>query len=178
MSILIALLPFLVFALVEQLAGVLAGVISGAAMALSLCMRDWLGSRRRSGVLEMTSLTLFGALLAYALSVFPALSTLIARVVSDGGLLLVMLLSLLLGRPFTLSYAESGLRLADLLSPRFIRSHYTVSGIWTLALLVIVSADVMALVWPPVAVASAAVVASAAFASSCFTLRHAASLRA
>jgi hypothetical protein len=178
MNIIIALLPFLAFALTEQFAGVLAGLASAAVVALLLCARDWLGTREHSGVLELVSLLLFGSLVIYVAAFSPEWSLMSVRVVADSGLFLVMLASLLIGRPFTLSYAQPDPHLGALLSPRFIRSHYYVSGLWTAVLLLVVVIDTVILLWPSMAIGGAVAMCAALLAAVHLTLRHAASLRA
>lgn len=178
MNIIIALLPFLAFALAEQFAGVSAGLASAAVVALLLCARDWLGARRHSGILELVSLLLFGTLVVYATVFSPEWSLMGVRVVADSGLFLAMLASLLIGRPFTLSYAQTDPNLGAMLSPRFIRSHYFVSGVWTAVLLIVVVIDAAILLWPAVAIGGAVAMCAALLAAIHLTLRHAASLRA
>lgn len=177
MNILIGLLPFFVFALVERLAGISAGLCAGALSALVLCARDWTGPRRHSGLIELVSLLLFGALAVYAGLYAPHWTVIGVRLVVDTALLLVMLSSMLIGRPFTLGYAKANGDPADWLSPRFIRSHYVVSGVWTAALGVVVLADAMILLWPRATLAGVAVIVAALLAAGRFTARYAASLR-
>lgn len=178
MNILIGLLPFLVFAVLERLAGVTAGLGAGALTALALCLRDWAGARRHCGLLELVSLVLFGAMAVYAGVYAPDWSLMGVRLVVDAALLLVMLVSMLIGRPFTLGYAKADADPADWLSPRFIRSHYVVSGVWTAALAVIVLADGLILLWPRAVGAGAALIIVVLLAAGRFTARYAASLRA
>ncbi|MEG2803657.1 hypothetical protein [Stenotrophomonas sp.] len=177
MNILIGLLPFILFALVERLAGIPAGLCAGALSALALCLRDWTGPRRHSGLIELVSLLLFGSLAVYAGLYSPHWTVMGVRIVVDAILLLVMLASMLIGRPFTLGYAKADADPADWLSPRFIRSHYVVSGVWTGALAVVVLADALILFWPRATLAGVALIVAALMAASRFTSRYAASLR-
>ncbi|WP_411851353.1 hypothetical protein ACLB90_01820 [Stenotrophomonas sp. LGBM10] len=178
MDILIGLLPFLLFAVVERVAGVAAGLSAAALAALALCLRDWTGPRRHCGLLELISLLLFGGMAVYAGVYAPAWSVMGVRIVVDVALLLVMLASMLIGRPFTLGYAKPDTDAAKWLSPRFIRSHYVVSGVWTAALAAVVLADAAILVWPRAALAGVVVIIMALLAASRVTTRYAASLRA
>lgn len=177
MNILIGLLPFIVFAPAERLAGIPAGLCAGALTALALCLRDRTGPRRHGGLIERVSLLLFGTLAVYAGVYVPHWTLMGVRIVVDAALLLVMLGSMLLGRPFTLGYARADAAPADWLSPRFIRSHYVVSGVWTAALGVVVLADALILAWPRTALAGAAVMVAALLAASHLTTRYAATLR-
>jgi hypothetical protein len=178
MNILLGLLPFLVFALLERAAGLSAGLSAAALTALALCLRDWTGPRQHCGLIELLSLLLFGTLAVYAGVYAPRWSVMGVRIAVDAVLLMVMLVSMLIGRPFTLGYTRPDADPALWLSPRFIRSHYVVSGMWTAALAVVVLVDALILVWPGTALAGAGAMVLALLAASRFTRRYAASLRA
>lgn len=177
MSIILGFLPFLVFAVMERLTGVSAGLAAATSVALVLCIKDWKGPRRHCGVLELVSLVVFGAMTAYAVTYSPTWSVILVRIIVDSALMLVMLASLLVGRPFTLSYASPSTRPAIWLSPKFIRGHYIVSGVWTIALLVIVVSDSAMLLWPASTVVAMGFIVSAILAAGRFTARYAASSR-
>lgn len=178
MSILLGLLPFLVFAVLERAAGIAAGLSAAGLTALALCLRDWTGARRHCGLLELLSLLLFGTLAVYAGVYAPRWSVMGLRIVLDAALLLVMLASMLIGRPFTLGYTRPDTEPALWLSPRFIRSHYVVSGVWTATLGVVVMADALVLLLPGATLAGAVAIVLALLTASRFTGRYAASLRA
>ncbi len=177
MNIFIGLLPFLVFAVAARIAGLPAALCVAALTALALCARDWTGPRRHCGLLELVSLLVFGSLAVYAGVYRPTWPVMGVRLVVDTALLLVMLGSLLIGRPFTLGYARPEGDPAAWLTPRFIRGHYVVSGAWTAAVGAIVAADALVLLWPRTLVIGVAVIVTALLAASRFTSRYAASLR-
>lgn len=178
MNILIGMLAFLVFAVVERLAGLKVGLIAAALTALALCLRDWTGPRRHCGVLELVSLIGFGLLALYAGLTSPDWSLMGVRLTVDVFLLSVMLASMLIGRPFTLGYTKDDTDPAAWLSPAFIRSHYVVSGVWTAALLVVVLGDTLALLLPRLTFVAVAMVVLALAGASRFTARYTRSLRA
>lgn len=178
MNILLGLLPFLVFALLEHAAGIAAGLSGAALTALGLCLRDWTGPRQHCGVIELLSLLLFGGLAVYAGVYAPNWSVMGVRITVDAVLLMVMLASMLIGRPFTLGYTRPDTEPALWLSPRFIRGHYVVSGMWTAALAVVVLADALILVWPGTVLAGGVAMVLALLTASRFTAHYAASLRA
>lgn len=177
MNILLGLLPFLVFAIAARLLGTSGALCAAALTALALCARDWTGPRRHCGLLELVSLIVFGGLAVYAGLARPAWPVMGVRLAVDTVLLLVMLASLLIGRPFTLGYARPEGDPAMWLTPRFIRGHYVVSGVWTAAVAAIVAADALVLAWPKALLVGVAVIVTALLAASRFTTRYAASLR-
>jgi hypothetical protein len=177
MNILIGLLPFLVFAVATRLLDTTGALCAAALTALALCARDWTGPRRHCGLLELVSLLVFGGLAVYAGLTRPDWAMMAVRLAVDSALLLVMLASLLIGRPFTLGYARPEGDPAAWLTPRFIRGHYVVSGVWSGAVAAIVAADALMLLWPRTLVIGVAVIVTALLAASRFTTRYAASLR-
>jgi len=54
-NILIAFAPFIVFAILERLAGPIAGLVAGALVSLLIVLRDWLIRHRPGKVLEIGS---------------------------------------------------------------------------------------------------------------------------
>ena len=106
MGILLAFAPFIVFALVDRLAGPLPGLIAGALISFILLARDWLFVRRSPKMLDLATALLFAALVTYSLLARPVWSVIAVRLCVDAGLLLIVLVSMLLGRPFTMQYAR------------------------------------------------------------------------
>ena len=177
MAIFIGLLPYLVFCIAVRLLGIPAALCAAALTALALCALDWTGPRRHCGVLELVFLLVFGGLAVYGGLAQVDWTIMGVRLSVDAVLLLVMLASLLIGRPFTLGYARLECDPALWLTPRFIRGHYVVSGVWTAAVAAIVGADALVLVWPNALMVGVAVIVTALLAASRFTRRYAASLR-
>jgi hypothetical protein len=64
----------------------------------------------------------------------------IVRTVVDGGLLLIILLSMLVRRPFTLQYAREQVSAVVQGSPTFIKTNYIITSIWALAMAILVIA--------------------------------------
>jgi hypothetical protein len=94
MSILMSLTPFIVFFALMRLVSPLAGLSAAFVASLLLCLRQW---RRGEAVkvLEIGSLALFGALLLYTVIAAPVWTVATVRLAVDGGLLLIVLVSLL-----------------------------------------------------------------------------------
>ncbi|NUB22715.1 hypothetical protein GBZ26_26490, partial [Azospirillum formosense] len=70
------------------------------------------------------------------------------RLLVDAGLLLIVLISIALRRPFTLQYAREQVAHEFWDDPRFIHTNYVITGVWALAFLVLVIADIVLLYRP------------------------------
>lgn len=98
-NILLSLAPFIVFFVLMRLVSPLAGLAAAFAVAVLLGVRQ---PRRgeQIKILEIGTLLLFGVLVVYTLVAAPHWSVATVRVVVDGGLLAIGLVSLLIGMPF------------------------------------------------------------------------------
>jgi hypothetical protein len=148
MGILLAFTPFIVFALVDRLVGSTAGLLASTAVSAALLLRDWMTPGRRPKILEIGTMLLFGALALYALLACPNWSVIEVRLCVDTGLLLIVLATMALGRPFTLQYAREQIASAFWASPEFVRTNYVITAIWALAFAVMVIAE-LALLFVP-----------------------------
>jgi hypothetical protein len=149
LGILLAFAPFLAFALIDRLSGPTEGLIAGAVVSAALLLRDLIQGRTAK-VLEIGTAILFGGLALYALLGRPSWSVVGVRVVVDAGLLLIVLASLVMRRPFTLQYARE--RVAPELwgEPEFVRTNYVITTVWALAFAVMVVAELVLLYVPDV----------------------------
>ena len=147
MAVLLAFAPFIVFAIVDRFAGGTAGLVAGAVVSAALALRDWLGGRALK-ILEIGTVVLFGALACYALLSNPAWSIIGVRLRVDVGLLLIVLVSMLLRRPFTLQYAREQVAPELWDRPIFIRTNYIITAVWAGAFAVNVAAELTLLYAP------------------------------
>jgi hypothetical protein len=148
MGILLAFAPFILFAVVERLAGATLGLVAGAAVAAVLLLRDWLTPDRTPKLLEIGTMILFSGLAVYALLGGPTGSIFGVRLAVDCGLLLIVLVSLAVGRPFTLQYAREQVTREVWDDPIFLRTNTIITAVWALAFAVLVLADLV-LVYEP-----------------------------
>lgn len=148
MSILLAFAPFVVFALVDRLAGPTPGLLAGAIVAAALLARDWLAFRRTPKILEIGTTLLFAGLTLYAALAKPGWSVIGVRLFVDAGLLLIVVVSIVIGRPFTLQYARERVPPEVAARPEFVRANYVITGAWALAFLVMVIAELALLTIP------------------------------
>jgi hypothetical protein len=171
MRVLLAFAPFIVFAVIDHLAGGTAGLVAGAAVSAVLVLRDWFGGVRAPKLLELGTVILFGALALYAVLSDPAWSLIGVRLRVDVGLLLIVLVSMAIRRPFTLQYAREQVSPELWDRPIFIRTNYIITAVWAVAFAVNAGADVALLYGPApsagigVAATIAAIVAAFWFTS-------------
>jgi len=148
MNILLAFAPFAAFAVLERLIGPAWSLAAAAAASAALLLRDLLVPGRRPKFLEIGTFLLFGGLASFIAITGAEPSVMGVRVCVDSGLLLIVLLSLALGHPFTLQYAKEKVRPSLWNSPRFLRTNYVLSGAWALAFAVMVSTELALLLVP------------------------------
>jgi hypothetical protein len=148
MGILLAFAPFIVFAVVDRFVGSTQGLVAGALVAAALLARDLFTPGRAPKILEIGTLLLFGALALYAALGGPTWSVIGVRLCVDAGLLLIVLVSLAIGRPFTLQYAREQVAPELWSNLAFVRTNYVITAIWALAFVVMVLTE-LALLYVP-----------------------------
>ena len=148
MGILLAFAPFIVFILADRLVGPTLGLCAGAVVSVGLLVRYWITPGRTPKILEIGTALLFGGLALYAVLGAPTWSVIGVRLCVDTGLLLIVLVSMAVGRPFTLQYAREQVTPEFWNRPEFIRANYIITAIWALAFLVTVIAE-LALLYVP-----------------------------
>jgi hypothetical protein len=148
MGMILAFAPFIAFALIDRLVAATPGLVAGALVAIALLLRDVLTPGRSPKVLEIGTAVLFSVLALYALIGDPGWSIIGVRLRVDAGLLLIVLVSLALRRPFTLQYARESVPKEFWDSPEFLRTNYVITGVWALAFAVMVIAELAILYVP------------------------------
>jgi hypothetical protein len=99
-------------------------------------------------VLELGTVLLFGGLAAYTVIVNAVWSIPAVRLWVDGGLLLVVLVSIAVRQPFTLQYAREQVSPGLWNTPEFVRTNYIITAVWAAAFALMVGADLMMLYIP------------------------------
>lgn len=150
MGILLAFAPFIAFAVVDRLVGSTEGLFAGFAVSAFLLIRDWLSPERTPKLLEIGTAVLFGTLALYTLLARPVWSIMGVRLVVDAGLLLIVLVSLAIRKPFTLQYAREQVPQESWTSPEFLRTNDVITSVWALAFAAMVAADWVLLTMPDV----------------------------
>jgi hypothetical protein len=141
MTILRAFAPFLIFATLARAIGIHGALLAATAVAALQIARDTLIRRRSVKLLEIGSLILFGALAGVTWFPQVHLSVLQVRLCVDGGLLAIVTLSILVGRPFTLAYASERVGPRTAATPAVRALATRISLAWAGAFLVVVAAD-------------------------------------
>lgn len=148
MGILLAFAPFIAFAVFDRLVGPTEGLIAGVVTSAALLIRDWAILRQTPKILEIGTFVLFGGLALYAVLGGPSWSIMGVRLRVDAGLLILVLITMALGRPFTLQYAREQVAQELSSSPEFTRTNYVITAVWALAFAVLVIADMILLYRP------------------------------
>lgn len=163
MALLLAFSPFIAFVIIERILGIVPGLIAAAIASAVLLLRDALSGERQVKILEVGTFILFAGLAAFAMSE-GADSWLIAsvRLRVDGGLLLIVLISLAVRRPFTMQYARERTPEQAWATPAFIRANYIITAAWAAAFALMVAADLLLVYAPQLPHAIAIVVTIAA----------------
>jgi len=177
MGILLGLTPFIAFFVLMRLVSPLAGLLAALATSLALGVRMW---RRGETVkiLEVGSLILFGGLVLYTLVAAPAWTVASVRLAVDGGLLAIVVVSLAIGRPFTLQYAREQVPKEFWATPTFVKTNRLITSVWAAAFAVLVAADAAAEYLPAVPLSVDIAASIAAFGGAvAFTLWYPARVR-
>ena len=161
MGILLGFLPFLAFAVLSLTTGALAALIVGAAVSAGLTIRNHIrgGSVK---ILEVGTFLLFVALAVYTMAAGQGLSIIVVRLCVDLGLFGIVLVSMIIGHPFTLQYAKEQVPAEHWASPFFVHANYVISAAWAVAFLVMVIAEAAMLTVPgfPTSLGSIVIVAA------------------
>jgi hypothetical protein len=148
MGMLLAFAPFIAFAVIDRLATPLPALVVAALISLALIIRDVVMPQRSPKALEIGTAILFAGLAIYTLAAEPHWSVIAVRLCVDAGLLIVILITMAIGRPFTLQYAREQVPAEFHNSPEFTRTNYVITGVWALAFAVMVAAEAAILYVP------------------------------
>jgi hypothetical protein len=143
MNIIASFAPFILFAVLLHLGFVQAALWAGAATACGLILRDRLMLGRSVKVLEVGTAVLFAGLAVYTALTGQDWTIPMVRLVVDGGLLLIVLLSVAIGLPFTLQYAREDTPPEIWARPEFIDANRRITLAWAGAFAVLTAADAM-----------------------------------
>ena len=176
MNLVLGFVPFILFAVLMRLSTDLALWIAFAA-AFTLGMRSFLDTRVLK-TLDAGNTALFGLLALYKGFIQPSLSFGALLLAVDGGLLAIIIASLLLHEPFTLQYAREQVTPEQWQTPLFLRTNYIVTGVWVAALPLMTGADAAATLASAISVTSAMAAGLVALVIALtFSLRYPAYLR-
>jgi hypothetical protein len=150
MGMLLAFAPFIAFALVDRMVGASEGLLAGAVVSAALLIRDWMSTDRSRKILEIGTFLLFGGLALYSFVAHPDWSIIGVRLAVDAGLIAIVLVSIAVGRPFTLQYAKEKVAPELWQSLQFYRTNLVITAAWAAAFAVLLVADIIMLEVPDV----------------------------
>ncbi len=177
MNLVLGFVPFILFAVLMGVSPDMALWVAFAA-AFALGIRSFLDTRVLK-TLDAGSTALFGVLALYKGFVQTSLPEGAVLLAVDGGLLVIMIASLLLHEPFTLQYAREQVAPDEWDSALFLRTNYVVTGVWVAALALMTLADAAATLASAISVTVATAAGLVALAAALtFSLRYPAYLRA
>ena len=149
MGLLLGFAPFIVFALAEKILGAAPALFSAALTSVALLLRDRLRGQREINLLEAASALMFGVLALWVMwHGSEPWSVWRVRLWVDGGLVLIVLLGMAVGRPFTLAYARRRVSVEVARQPAFLRGNQIVAGAWAVAFAVLTAADLLMVLRP------------------------------
>jgi len=149
MGALLGFAPFIGFVVIENLLGIVPGLVVGALISIVLLVFDRLEGRGEVSILEAGSAVMFTLLAGLAFrNGGEAWSLWRVRLWVDGGLLLIVVGSIVARRPFTLHHARRRVSAEVAASARFVHANSVLSGAWALAFAVLVAADLLMVLRP------------------------------
>jgi hypothetical protein len=170
MTIFLILAPYGVFAALMLVTSAAVSLFASAAICLMVIAID-VARGRSIKMLGAGSVILFVALAGYVTLVDSSLSSSAVKLAVDTGVFAISLASLLIGRPFTLQYAREMVDAETAALPGFLKSNYVISGAWTLALLLMMGANVLLMYLPGLPLWSGLAVAFAARSTAIYFSR-------
>ena len=149
MNIFFGFAPYIAFFLFMQVVSIDAGLWAALTVAVLNAGRDWL----RSGslkVLELGTVFLFGALASFTSVEHWEWTVMAVRLAVDAGLLAIVLISLAIGRPFTLQYARERVPERYWHAPLFLAINRRITWAWAGAFAALVVAHALVVFVPQV----------------------------
>lgn len=143
MGTVLAFAPFIIFCVINGFVGTTPGLMAAAATSAILLTRACLGRDKSIKVLDVGCLILFGGLAVWTALAHGEWSVVGVRLWVDAGLLAIVLVSMVIGQPFTLQYARERVAPEEWKTPEFIRTNYIITAVWGAAFVVMVSADLV-----------------------------------
>jgi hypothetical protein len=147
MTIFLILAPYGVFALSMLLTSAIISLFIAAAICLATIALDRVHGRSLK-ILPFSSAVLFAGIAGWLILVDPTVSDKAVRLAVDIGILAVSLGSILVGYPFTMQYALESVPSEIAAMPGFSRANYIITGVWTVATLLMTLANAAVLYVP------------------------------
>lgn len=147
MTIFLILAPYGVFAGLMLIGSATTSLFAAAAICVSVIVLDALGGRSIK-MLGLGSAIIFATLGTYLALSNVAWSSSAVKLAVDIGVLAIALVSLALGRPFTLQYAREMVDAKTVELPDFLSANYVITWAWVLAFLLMILANALLIYVP------------------------------
>lgn len=171
MTIFLILAPYGAFAALMMLAPAAVSLFATAGICLATIAVERMVRGRAVKILPAGAVVTFAAVGCYVLLVDSAMSVSAVKLSVDAGMLLVILASIALRRPFTLQYAIEEVDAETAKIPGFIRANYVISGVWAASMVAMMIGNVMLIYVPDLPIWSSLLVAFAARNSAVYFTR-------
>jgi len=167
MTIFLILAPFGSFALLMLVTSAEISLFASAAICLAVIGID-IYRARSIKMLGAGCVVVFAGLGTYVSLVDPNLSSSAVKLMTDVGVLVISLASLIIGRPFVLQYALEEVDAATAKLPGFRKATYIITWAWTAAFVLMIAGNVLTIYVPGLPLWSGLVIAFAARNSAAY----------
>ena len=147
MNILLGFAPYIASFVLMHIGSVVAGLWAAFVVALAIVVHGWVRTRSTK-ILEVGNLVLFAALALFTMVTHWEWTLMAVRLVADTGLLIIILTSLALGRPFTIQYARERVPQQYWDTPQFLAVNRTITWFWAAAFTLMVRSCAASVVIP------------------------------
>ncbi len=162
MTIFLILAPYGTFALLMMVTSAAVSLFATAAICLATMAVDTFVRGRSIKILAAGSVVTFAAVGCYVLLAEPGMSVSAVKFSVDAGMLLVILASIAVRRPFTLQYALEEIDAETAKLAGFIRANYIISWVWAASMVAMMIGNVALIYVPGLPIWSSLLVAFAA----------------
>src|ERR1700682_6229456 len=147
MMLFLILAPYGAFATLMLVTSAAVSLFASASICLMVIAYDMLRGRSIK-ILGAGYVILVGPLGGYVTLVDPSLNSSAVRLIVDGGVFAIALLSIAFRFPFTLQYAREMVDAETAKLPGFIKAGYIITWVWTGALFAMMAANVLMIYSP------------------------------
>jgi hypothetical protein len=162
MTIFLILAPYGAFALLMMLTSAAASLFATAAICLATIAFDAIVRGRSIKILAAGAVVTFATIGCYVVLVDAGMSISAVKFSADAGMLLVILVSIAIRRPFTLQYALEEVDTETAKLPGFIRANYIISWVWAASMVAMMIGNIALIYVPGLPIWSSLLVAFAA----------------
>jgi hypothetical protein len=162
MTIFLILAPYGAFALLMMVTPAAVSLFATAAICLATIAFDAIVRGRSIKILAAGSVVTFAAIGCFVLLVDAGMSVSSVKFSADAGMLLVILTSIAVRRPFTLQYALEEVDAETAKLAGFIRANYIISWVWAASMVAMMIGNVALIYVPGLPIWSSLLVAFAA----------------